>query len=323
MRGLAVIADRAPQKQVVVAHSMGGAISLEALRTGQARGRSSRPSRRRCGASRAAAASSVYARSANALGFGTFPAQPEPKDEKFEGNPFTHDFERWGLYRRLVTAEPRLALGEPTIGWVVASLDVCARILPPRRARSPARNADAGRDRDRGDDRRSSRPAHARCETAGARVTCRCRARATRSSWKPTNAAHSFWKAFDELCAQGGRLMASVLIASSVGAAGPSRIDSADWFSSRVSESRQQCGASWSCGAGGICLFSGRVSAPTSRPRPPACPGRRKHKPPRHRRCANCSISFALSVPASAAQIHAADQISRIARQRQRDSDKA
>jgi lysophospholipase len=68
---------------------------------------------------------------ANKLGLATFPARPEAREEKFEGNPFTHDLVRWGLYRRLVTAEPRLALGEPTIGWVVASLDVCAGFLTP------------------------------------------------------------------------------------------------------------------------------------------------------------------------------------------------
>ena len=35
VRGLAVIADRAPKARIVVAHSMGSAISLEALRTGK------------------------------------------------------------------------------------------------------------------------------------------------------------------------------------------------------------------------------------------------------------------------------------------------
>lgn len=130
VRGLAAIADRAPKERIVVAHSMGSAIALEAMRTGAI-------------ALRLAAFSApmwgipvppplqLYARAANAMGFGTFPAQPESKDEKFEGNPFTHDFERWGLYRRLVTAEPRLALGQPTIGWVVAALDVCAGFFRP------------------------------------------------------------------------------------------------------------------------------------------------------------------------------------------------
>lgn len=130
VRGLARIADRAPKQRVVVAHSMGGAISLEAMRTGRLEAKLAAFSAPMWGIP-VPPPLQVYARAANAVGFGTFPAQPESKEEKFEGNPFTHDYERWGLYRRLVTAEPRLALGQPTIGWVVASLDVCAGFFKP------------------------------------------------------------------------------------------------------------------------------------------------------------------------------------------------
>lgn len=130
VRGLAVIADRAPEKKIIVAHSMGSAISLEAMRTGRIEVALAAFSAPMWGIP-VPPPLQVYARSANGLGFGVFPAQPEPKEEKFEGNPFTHDFERWGLYRRLVTAEPRLALGQPTIGWVVAALDVCAGFFRP------------------------------------------------------------------------------------------------------------------------------------------------------------------------------------------------
>jgi lysophospholipase len=130
VRGLAKIADRAPKLRVVVAHSMGGAISLEAMRTGRLEAKLAAFSAPMWGIP-VPPPLQMYARAANAVGFGTFPAQPESKEEKFEGNPFTHDFERWGLYRRLVTAEPRLALGQPTIGWVVASLDVCAGFFKP------------------------------------------------------------------------------------------------------------------------------------------------------------------------------------------------
>jgi lysophospholipase len=130
VRGLAKVADRAPKQRVVVAHSMGGAISLEAMRTGRLEAKLAAFSAPMWGIP-VPPPLQMYARAANAVGFGTFPAQPESKEEKFEGNPFTHDFERWGLYRRLVTAEPRLALGQPTIGWVVASLDVCAGFFKP------------------------------------------------------------------------------------------------------------------------------------------------------------------------------------------------
>ena len=129
-QGIAAIADRAPKQHVVVAHSMGSAISLEALRTGRIDAKLAAFSAPMWGIP-VPPPLQLYARAANMVGLGTFPAQPESKEEKFEGNPFTHDFERWGLYRRLVTAEPRLALGQPTIGWVVAALEVCAGFFRP------------------------------------------------------------------------------------------------------------------------------------------------------------------------------------------------
>ncbi len=129
-RGLETIRDRAPRPLIVVAHSMGSAISLEAMRTGRLDARLAAFSAPMWGIP-APPALCAFARVANAFGFGVFPAQPETKEEAFEGNPFTHDFNRWGLYRRLVAAEPRLALGQPTIGWVVAALDVCDGFLKP------------------------------------------------------------------------------------------------------------------------------------------------------------------------------------------------
>lgn len=130
VRGLAAIADRAPGERIIVAHSMGSAISLEALRTGKVEAKLAAFSAPMWGIP-VPPPLQLYARAANMMGLGTFPAQPESKGETFENNPFTHDFERWGLYRRLVTAEPRLALGQPTIGWVVAALDVCAGFFRP------------------------------------------------------------------------------------------------------------------------------------------------------------------------------------------------
>jgi lysophospholipase len=130
VRAVAVVADRAPARCVVVAHSMGSAITLEALRTGRVTADLAAFSAPMWGIP-ASSFLQNFARMADKLGFATFPARPEAREEKFEGNPFTHDQVRWGLYRRLVTAEPRLALGEPTIGWVVASLDVCAGFLAP------------------------------------------------------------------------------------------------------------------------------------------------------------------------------------------------
>jgi lysophospholipase len=130
VRAVAVVAARAPAKRVVVAHSMGSAITLEALRTGRLTADLAAFSAPMWGIPATPFLQS-FAHMANKLGFATFPARPEAREETFEGNLLTHDRQRWGLYRRLVTAEPRLALGEPTIGWVVASLDVCAGFLTP------------------------------------------------------------------------------------------------------------------------------------------------------------------------------------------------
>lgn len=202
VRGLAVVADRAPKTRIVVAHSMGSAISLEALRTGKVEAKLAAFSAPMWGIP-VPPPLQVYARSANAIGFGTFPAQPEPKEEKFEGNPFTHDFERWGLYRRLVTAEPRLALGQPTIGWVVAALDVCAGFFRPgaldRLAAMPMLVATATED--------------AIVEpTSGGRLAAKLPAArhlpvqgASHEIFMETDERRAFfWKAFDELCASAG-----------------------------------------------------------------------------------------------------------------------
>lgn len=129
-KGLDKIDRRAPKTWVLVAHSMGGAIALEALRT-------------RALSVKAAAFSSPmwgipiwffqrwYGHTMRALGFGAMQARPPQPDETFENNQLTHDEKRWRLYRRLIEAEPKLALGEPTIAWVVASLNVFREFFAP------------------------------------------------------------------------------------------------------------------------------------------------------------------------------------------------
>lgn len=123
VKGLQKIERRAPKAWVLVAHSMGGAISLEALRM-------------RALSVRAAAFSAPmwgipiwffqrwYGYTMRAFGFGAMQARPPQPEETFENNQLTHDEKRWQLYRRLIEVEPKLALGEPTIAWVVASLNV-------------------------------------------------------------------------------------------------------------------------------------------------------------------------------------------------------
>jgi lysophospholipase len=123
IRGLEKLGKRAGNKWVVLAHSMGGTIATEALRT------------RKIRVSAAAFSAPMwgipiwffqrwYARLARMFGFGGLAARPPGPPEVFSNNQLTHDELRWQLYRKLVTADPRLAVGEPTIAWVVASINV-------------------------------------------------------------------------------------------------------------------------------------------------------------------------------------------------------
>jgi lysophospholipase len=129
-RGVETLGRRAPKPHVILAHSMGGAISLEALRT------------RRVQVAAAAFCAPMwgvpiwffqrwYARGVRLFGFGGALARPPGPEETFDNNQLTHDEARWTIQRRLVEAEPRLAVGEPTVAWVVASLNVMREFFEP------------------------------------------------------------------------------------------------------------------------------------------------------------------------------------------------
>lgn len=130
MRGLAKIERRAPKTWVVVAHSMGGAIALKALME------------RKLTVAAAAFSGPMwgipiwffqrwYGRVMRFFGAGAMQARPPQPDETFENNQLTHYEPRWQLFRRLVEAEPKLALGEPTIAWVVACLNAFKELFAP------------------------------------------------------------------------------------------------------------------------------------------------------------------------------------------------
>ncbi len=123
VRGLDKLGRRAPKPHVILAHSMGGTVALEAMRT------------RRISVAAAAFSAPMwglripfylrwFARLARWAGAGGMAARKAGPEEVFDGNLLTHDEARWQVYRDLVAAEPKLRLGEPTIGWVVASLNV-------------------------------------------------------------------------------------------------------------------------------------------------------------------------------------------------------
>jgi lysophospholipase len=130
MRGLAKIERRAPKTWVILAHSMGGTVALEAL------------AERKLTVSAAAFSAPMwgipiwffqrwYGYTMRALGAGAIQARPPQPDETFENNQLTHYEPRWQLHRRLIEAEPKLALGEPTIAWVVASLNAFRSLFAP------------------------------------------------------------------------------------------------------------------------------------------------------------------------------------------------
>ncbi|MDZ4762534.1 MAG: alpha/beta hydrolase [Alphaproteobacteria bacterium] len=73
-----------------------------------------------------------YARSARLFGFGGAIARPPGPAENFADNQLTHDEKRWAIQRDLIAKEPRLAIGEPTVAWVVASLNVMKALFAPK-----------------------------------------------------------------------------------------------------------------------------------------------------------------------------------------------
>ena len=124
VRGAAAIADRMPRPYVLLGHSMGAAIALQALRQRKFEAAAAAFSAPMWGL-RAWFFQRWFARLVRLFGGGALIARPPGPEETFATNQLTHDERRWRLHRELVEAEPRLALGEPTVGWVVASLNVC------------------------------------------------------------------------------------------------------------------------------------------------------------------------------------------------------
>lgn len=130
VRGLTKLEKKLPKPWIALSHSMGGTIMLEALRQGRLKVRAAAFSAPMWGLRiwfglRWA----VYA--ARAIGLGGLPARQPPAEETFENNELTGDPVRWSLYRKLVGAQPELAVGEPTIAWVDASLKTIRGFFRP------------------------------------------------------------------------------------------------------------------------------------------------------------------------------------------------
>ncbi len=122
--GLKIVADKLPRPHILVAHSMGGGISLRALQTRRLDVEAALFSAPMWGIAGLRKYQRQFARFAATLGLGGLFAPGAAKiwkKEPFKRNPVTHSRERHARNQALVMAEPGLALGGVTLGWVDAA----------------------------------------------------------------------------------------------------------------------------------------------------------------------------------------------------------
>jgi lysophospholipase len=133
---------RLPRPWIAVGHSMGGCLTLLALANGERRFAGAVLSAPMLGlqfGKHTRASAGLMTRLA--LTFGRTGAyllgQPgAPFDDTFEGNTLTHDARRFARYRAQVRANPDLALGAPTWGWMDFALKATAFLARPERLRA-------------------------------------------------------------------------------------------------------------------------------------------------------------------------------------------
>ncbi|HEX3887960.1 MAG TPA: alpha/beta hydrolase [Phenylobacterium sp.] len=133
---LGAFSDRLPKPWTAVAHSMGGCLTLLAMSHGEDRFAGAILSAPMLGlrtpfprlASQALTGLNIL------VGRGkryTLGGAGKPFDATFEGNALTHDPLRYARAWSLVAAEPKLALGAPTWGWVDFALRATAYLARP------------------------------------------------------------------------------------------------------------------------------------------------------------------------------------------------
>ena len=133
---LGAYADQLPKPWIAVAHSMGGCLTLLALTHGEDRFAGALLSAPMLGIktpfplvlSQALTRLNVLAGRAKAYTLGGAGA---PVDDAFEANVLTHDRTRFERSVGLLKAEPKLALGAPTWGWVDFALRATAFLAKP------------------------------------------------------------------------------------------------------------------------------------------------------------------------------------------------
>lgn len=147
---------RLPRPWIAVGHSMGGCLTLLAMASGERRFAAACLSAPMLGlqlgkVSPAAAGALTWLN----LTFGratkyTLGQAGKPYDDVFDGNILTHDARRFARYRAQVSANPDLALGGPTYGWMDFALKATAFLSRPERLRGvtvPVEIVSAGEDR--------------------------------------------------------------------------------------------------------------------------------------------------------------------------------
>ncbi|MFC7292486.1 alpha/beta hydrolase [Hirschia litorea] len=122
--GLNAIEDKIVGPLCVLAHSMGGAIALEALRQQVIEVEAAAFSAPLWGLKISKLTYPVIG-AMNILGRGESRVSKHNLEEKFEGNIVTHDKDRWLIQQQLIAENSDLALGSVSWGWVQEVIKIC------------------------------------------------------------------------------------------------------------------------------------------------------------------------------------------------------
>jgi lysophospholipase len=123
-QGLKQAAEKLPRPHLLLAHSMGGAISLRALQTRRLEVEGALFTSPMWRIASLKKGGRDFARFFTAIGAGAMLAPGQPgrwRKENFRGNPVTNDRERHARAQALVLQESRLALAGVTLGWLNAA----------------------------------------------------------------------------------------------------------------------------------------------------------------------------------------------------------
>ena len=124
--GMTALATRIQSPQVILAHSMGGAIALEAMRTGVISPQAAAFSAPMWGL-RLPSLASFFINVQCMIGQGRSTVTRHKSEQRFADDSLTHDQKRWEMVQQLEELDPRLALKSVTWRWVKSALDVTSK----------------------------------------------------------------------------------------------------------------------------------------------------------------------------------------------------